>query len=222
MDFIHHIQGKGMTSSTINGQLNDLLLEIRVKTGNNAPGFTDFMSKLSALTDTQSAAQLIPTLRKLLDHGPSAKFFGAANVVNIFLSPFQNVINLINANETGLSFYAYRAIAYTVTAWAYNHTIPSESSTVLNNTQKGMGHTYGGINSYVSTWQKSSTNALGGIRKFCKEKNIPEDHMKIMLIAISSEKPHILSQLIMESYEEKIQFVVRNIWKSGYSIRYPQ
>ena len=85
------------------------------------------MNGLGTFNGALTFAELLPTLSTWLSGAAITSITSAAAFSGTILFPFLQAINLINANETGLRPYSYRAISYTITAWAFDKVNPMSS-----------------------------------------------------------------------------------------------
>jgi hypothetical protein len=105
--------------------------------GKHFPIFSDMMSGVGNFNDAVSFAELVPALDAWLSVSMVSSITSAASFAGILLFPVQQIINVINANETGLRAYSYRAISYAITAWAFDKPKPMSSPQILSNIRRG-------------------------------------------------------------------------------------
>lgn len=188
--------------------------------GNRFPVFSRMLDGLAYLNDSLTAAELVPTLSRFLSGSISSSVFSAASFMAAVVQPLQNFINLVNVNETGLRMYSYRAVAYTLTAWAFGKPVPSQSARIMVNLGSGDFRATG-RERYSKVWEETSRNVLLSLRQVCLAKNISESHLKVIFKALGDGEPARLSRHILVGFEGRLNTTVRNIWRSGYSIGFP-
>ncbi|WP_040818852.1 hypothetical protein [endosymbiont of Tevnia jerichonana] len=82
------------------------------------------------------------------------------SVAVLVLNLIINIINWINAWEAGDRLYGFRAVAYTITAWAFDETIPSSS------------------NRYLKRAKEKRERTLTALPFLAKKKNVGTKHGK--------------------------------------------
>ncbi|MCW8127060.1 hypothetical protein [Microbulbifer halophilus] len=188
--------------------------------GNHFPLFSRMLDGLGHLSDGFTAAELVPTLSRFLSGSISSAILSTASFMAAVIQPLQHFIKLVNANETGLRMYSYRAVAYTLTAWAFGKPVPNQSARVIENLGSG---DYRAIDRdrYGEVWRETSRNVLSSLRQVCLAKDISEAHLQAVFKALGDGDSVRLSRNILEGFEGRMNTTVRNIWKSGYSINFP-
>ncbi len=132
------------------------------------------------------------------------------------------MINIINAYQVGHTMYAYRAIAYTLTAWAFNKPIPQSSHKLLSNIREGgVVASVRAKDEYKKVWGETSGMVSSKISAELLTKNIPDDALKMLLRATANNSEQKLCELIMAGFEDKMSLITRMTWKSNYSIKFP-
>jgi hypothetical protein len=190
--------------------------------GKNYPIFSEMMNGLGTFNDALSFAELLPVLNTWISGSVASSVVSTASFFGVILFPFQQMINLINANEIGLRSYSYRAISYTITAWAFNKQIPISSPQVLINITSGPIVSTKTANEYNKIWRETSVNVAQKLEQVCLQKRINKKHIKAVFKALGQGKPEVLSILILKGFEKEFSPVSRHIWKSNYSIKFPR
>ncbi len=170
-----------------------------------------------------SAAQLIPYVNTIMTSSRLMAFVGSsASFISIFLFPVAAMISVINAYQVGQQMYAYRAIAYTLTAWAFSKPIPTSSQRILMNIrQGGLVADQSAVAEYRKVWENVSRSVLTKIEIELRVKNIPKEAMQIVLRAAANNNEQALCILIMKGFESKMSNITNITWKRNYNIRYP-
>lgn len=184
--------------------------------------FSELMTGLGYVNDTASFAELLPALSSWMSGARMSAITSTAYFAGVMLFPLQQLINLINANETGLRFYSYRAISYAITAWAFDKPRPLSSPQIMLNVRKGPYTEVQGENRYNQVWQETVFSVTNKIKQTCLQKKINEKHMKIIFKALCKENPQNLSLLILKGFENEFSHITKGMWKSNYNVLYPQ
>lgn len=204
--------------------IHDFVGEDVFLTGQQFSAFSKVVDYIGKVDDTLTFAEFIPAVAATLRSPLIRAVSSGSTFLSIFLFPFDSMIKLINANQTGEMIYAYRGAAYTVSAWAYSQPIPKKSRTVLD---------FGSIlhptheqlkrrrREYDAAWTKASSSALGSVKSFARTHKLQEDGIKMVLRALSDGDAGKLSVMLMKGFEDKVPVSARNIYRSNYSTRYP-
>lgn len=190
--------------------------------GRHFPLFSEMMTKLGYLNDSVTFAELIPALEAWLSGPKITALTSSASFAGILLFHFQHLVQLINANETGLRFYSYRAISYAITAWTYDKPMPSSSPQILANIRKGPITETQGEHKYNQVWLETVSSVTTQIKQLCSKKQIKEKNLRIIFKAYGKGRPEDLSLLILQSFEDQFSPISKEIWKSNYTVLYPQ
>ena len=146
----------------------------------------------------------------------------SASFLSIFLFPLVEMISVIHVYQGGNQMYAYLAIAYTLTAWAFNKPIPNSSQQILINIRKGgLVANQSAVAEYKKVWENTSRAILNKIDTELKVKNIPSDAMKVVLRAAANNNKQDLCVLIMKGFEGEMSNITNITWKGNYNIRFP-
>ena len=216
-----------LTKPLSDKEKEDLLKEILgaeySSVGNNLPILKDAIDIIGHFDTAFGLAELIPFINTALS---SSRIFGVvasgATVFSIFMFPVASMISVINAYQVGHQMYSYRAIAYTLTAWAFGKPIPASSQKILSNLREGnLVAKQKILSEYKQLWQKSSQSVLTKLNTELTSKKIPKEAVQIILRAISNDKPQVLCDLLVKGFEDKMSHITALTWKSNYSIKFP-
>lgn len=184
--------------------------------------FSDLNTGLGYVNDTVSFAELLPALSSWISSTRMTAITSTASFAGVLLFPLQQLINLINANETGLRFYSYRAISYTITAWAFDKSKPLSSPQIMLNIRKGPYTDVQGESRYNQVWQETTFSVSNKIKQICLQNKINEKHMKTIFKALSKGNPQGLSLLLLKGFENEFSYITKEMWKSNYKVLYPR
>lgn len=190
--------------------------------GKHFPIFSEMMNGLGTFNDALTFAELLPTLSTWLSGAAVASITSAAAFSGTILFPFQQAINVINANETGLRAYSYRAISYTITAWAFDKLKPISSPRILSNLTSGPYTTTKDVSEYHKVWRETLISVITQLELTCLQKNIKKQYLKSVFKALGQGSPEKLSVLILKGFEKEFSHVAKHIWVSNYSVAFPR
>lgn len=217
------ISNKKLTEKEKVDLLREILGEKYSSVGNNLPLLKNVIDTIGYIDSSMSAAQLIPYVNTIITSSRLMTFVGSsASFLSIFLFPVAAMISAINAYQVGHQMYAYRAIAYTLTAWAFNKPIPNSSLRILLNIREGgLVANQSAVAEYKKVWETTSKAVLNKIDVELRLKNIPMDAMKVVLRAAANNNEQTLCELIMKGFEGEMSNITNITWKSNYNIRFP-
>jgi len=190
--------------------------------GKNFPIFSEMMDGVGHVNNTIAFAELLPVLSSWLSGATMSAAVSAASFAGVLLFPLQQMINVVNANETGLRSYSYRSISYTITAWAFDKPVPMSSPMILSNLKKGPYTAIKSFDDYHKVWRETSVSVLRQIDKICLQNKINKKHLKSVFKALGTGKLDVLSVLILKGFEQEFSSVSKQIWASNYSVYYPR
>lgn len=190
--------------------------------GKHFPIFSQMMDGLGTFNDVISFAELIPALSGWLSGSVVSSVISRASFAGILLFPLQQMINLVNANETGLRAYSYRAISYSITAWSFDRPAPMSSPQIISNINSGPITSTHSNDDYHRVWRETSISVKSRVVQICAQKNINQQHLKAVFKALGQGNPATLSVVILKGFESEFSAVTRHIWASNYSIAYPR
>lgn len=206
----------------------DLIKEIL---GNNYKTSRDNFSLLSLVIDyvgkaddALTLAELLPIANTLFRSGSFLSIVSSgAAIFSIAAFPVDSMIKVLNAYQSGHRMYSYRAIAYTLTAWAFNKPTPQQSLRILHNLRSGgvVRDKYI-VKEYKIAWRKTSISVITKLNTTISSGKNYEKSVKIILRAIANNNEQKLCLLILKGFESKFTSIEKPIWKSRYSISYPR
>ena len=182
------------------------------------------MDKVDKIDNVFSVWELIPVFNKILELKVFSIMAEGASVLSIFFFPISSLIDVINAYQTGARHYSYRAIAYSITAWAFNDAPIHSSQTILNNLRRGfptppdIKYT---LKEYNEGWRKAETDAVLKVKSIAIQHKIVADVFKLFFRALSANNRQQLCQGILRGFEKNLSYQEKLVWKSNYSIKYP-
>lgn len=216
-----------LSKSLSDKEKEDLLKEILgseySSAGNNLPILKSAIDIIDHFDTALALAELIPVINTALS---SSRIFGfvasGASIFSIFMFPVASMISVINAYQVGHQMYSYRAIAYTLTAWAFGKPVPASSQRILSNLREGnLVAKQKKVEDYKQLWQKTSQSVLIKLNTELTSKNTPKEAIQIILRAISNDNPLVLCELLLKGFEDKMSHITQLTWKSNYSIKFP-
>lgn len=191
--------------------------------GKNYQALSKFIDNVSKSSDVLSAAELLPYVSSLLSRPMASAFISNLSFVSAILFPLGQLINVVNAYQVGHRMYAYRSIAYTITAWAYNRPIPTGSPQILFNIRHGdQKKDPAAINEYNKIWAETSRNVIRKLDSMALEYKVPKDKLKTIFRVFGNNRMDALCRDVLISFERHLNTTYRNVWKSNYSTCYPQ
>lgn len=190
--------------------------------GNNLPLLRKMIDRIGYVDNMFTLAELLPLFNRIL----SLRIFGlvssGASILSIFLIPISSLINIVNAYQAGLRMYSYRAVAYTITAWAFNKPVQSCSQKILANIKTGWPKVQNNqIGDYHKAWKSASDDVTRKLDITARSNNIPKDALKAFLRIISENSEQKLCEMILKGFEKEFSFIELKSWQSNYFIRYP-
>ncbi|MBU2985466.1 hypothetical protein KO528_08885 [Saccharophagus degradans] len=203
--------------------IRELLGKDHPAAGRNFAEISILLDKLGFFNDVVSIAEIIPSIGTILSSSKVGTLASNASFLGTIFFPLQQIINLVNANETGLRMYSYRATSYAATAWAFDKAIPAQSNTVLTNISSGsyVATNANSKSKYNQVWRESSQKTVTTLQQSCIKLDIKELHMKLIFRAAGDNRPEVLCANIQKNYEKEFNAIVRNSWVSNYKISYP-
>lgn len=147
------------------------------------------MNGLGTFNDTLTFTELVPTLNRWVSGTAVGSISSTAAFAGIILFPFQQMINIINANETGLRSYSYRAISYAITAWAFDKLKPISSPRIISNLSSGPYTTTVDVSEYHKVWRETLISVITQLELTCLQKNIKKQYLKSVFKALGQGSP---------------------------------
>lgn len=193
--------------------------------GNNLPVLKKVIDLVSNTSDIATFAELIPALNTILAKSRLLAFVSSgAAVLSILLFPVGAMISVINASQVSVKMYSYRAIAYAITAWAFNKPIPTSSPRIMSNSRSGnIVSSQSKMLDKKNAWKKASDSAVREMNNICLTYKVKKEFLQVLLRALGDNNEQKLCELILKGYEKQFsEFSVKAVWKSNYSIKFPQ
>lgn len=221
--------GAAQGNSTLSQQQRDDLLkqilgQDYATSGENLPILSKVIGYISNTSDMASVAELIPVLNTALSNSRLFMIVSSsASILSILLFPVGAMINIIDAYQVGIKMYSFRALAYTITAWAYNQPIPSSSPTIIRNSRtRAPVSTEKQIEEKHRAWRRASDSVINELNKVCEANNMKPEDLKLLLRAMSDGDDKKLCDTLLRGYEGEFrEFASRAVWISNYTVRYP-
>lgn len=182
--------------------------------GNQYQMLDSLLGQFGHVNDAASLVEFVPTIGRFLGHTQIAGVVSTAGFANTLLFPVQQSIGLINVNNEGLEMYSCRAIAYTMTAWAFDRPIPKCSPKILQN---GLGRKEG----HQSVWDDTSRSVLARLENICNQQGVDKAHLKKAFRAFGNDQPAEFCRWLMTGFEDRFGPTTIHIWRSTYKISFP-
>ena len=216
------MQHKKLSDAEKKKLIQDILGQNHSAAGKNFPIFSALIDTLGNTNDVLSFAELIPSLNTLLSGATISRIVSTASFAGALLFPVAQLINVINAYQIGHRMYSYRCIVYTTTAWAFDKPIPSSSARILSNISAGpVRKRQAATMEFNKLWRETSISVQEKLNTIAIQKKIPKDHLKAIFRILGGNQPDKLCLALLTQFEEQFDFNTRNIWKSNYSVSYP-
>lgn len=191
--------------------------------GKNYKIFSVFIDNISRSSDALTVAELLPYLNSILSRPMASAIMSNLSFVGVLLFPLGQLINVVNAYQSGHRMYAYRSIAYAITAWAYDKPILTGSQRILLNAKTGdIKKTAQIITEYNKVWRETSSSVIRKLDLMALEAKVPKDKFKLIFRIFGDNKMDKLCRDILVSFENEFNTTYKNVWKSTYTVCYPQ
>lgn len=216
--------GRKLNNKEKQDLIKDILGDRYTDAGDNFPLLSKIIDNIGYVDNAFTLAELL-TYTNTMISGSRFLMFAAssASVLSIFLSPVSNMIAIINAWQTGHRMYAFRAVAYTITAWVYDKPTPAASPAILSNIRSGgLVRDESIVKEYADAWREASLSTLVKIKTGLASSNIPDKALKNILRTLSDNNPSKLSEILLVGFEDQFGAIPKMTWKSNYKILYPR
>lgn len=123
-----------------------------------------------------------------------------------------------------LTMYSHLNSSYAITAQAFFEPVPSQSQAILKNASLlHPSHSYfkDKRKEYDASWNQATRYSIGAIERYCSERELQSEHVKLVFRALSDGNRGKLSELVMRGFEDKIPVAARRVYISNYGINYP-
>lgn len=204
--------------------LRELLGNDYQTSGNNLPVLKKAIDVIGHTSDAASFAELIPLLNSaMMNIRILSVISSGASVLSVVLFPISTMIDIINAYQVGIKMYSYRAIAYTITAWAFSKPIPKSSQRIILNSQTRFPvASREQIQEKHSAWLKASQSATKELENYLNQNRIKKEVFQLLLRSLADNNEQKLCELFLKGFEKHFSdFHTKNVWRSNYSIRFP-
>jgi len=214
---------KKLTDSEKNELLKQILGSDYDTSKVNLPILRKAIDIAGRIDNLASLAELIPVMNAAISGSRILSVVATgASVFSLFMFPVATMLSIVDKYQVGHKMYAYRCVAYTITAWAFDKRVPSSSIKALNNLRSGdLVARKTMVTEYNQLWNKTCHKVLNDLGFELSSKNIPKEAMQLILRAASDDNEQKLCELLMKGFEGKMSHITRLTWKSNYSIRYP-
>jgi len=182
---------------------------------------------ISILGHVNDAATLAEIAGFLSESGTVGTLSNITSIVAIILFPVDQLINLLNAYDSGLRMFCFRSIAYTYTAFAFNDPPPKPSREIIKN-KRVVGPGYEGteiiekdIAEFKVEWDKTSKSVYREIKKYIESKVMHEKGYRILLKSLLSEDKREFCKKLLFGFEDRVGHTALYTWKRNYRILYP-
>lgn len=186
--------------------------------------YSKIINYIGKVDDVFTFAEFLPIAARILQSPLMRIASSGTSFLSIFLFPFDSFIKLWNASRVDLTMYSYRASSYAITAWAFSEPVPSQSQAILKNASLlHPSHSYfkDKRTEYDASWKQATRSSIGAIERYCSERELQSEHVKLVFRALSDGNRGKLSELIMRGFEDKIPVAARRVYISNYGINYP-
>ncbi len=213
---------KILTDKEKDDLLKQVLGEDYTAAGRNLPLLKGLIDKIGKVDSLFTLTELLPLVNRILSVRVFSYMASGASIVSIFFMPIATMIDIINAYQAGRRMYAYRAIAYALTSWAFSKPILTNSRRLIIQAKTGMPRVDAKeLIEYDKAWKKSSNDVVNKMNSIAITNDVPKEAIKIFLRTISDNNEQKLCEIIMKGFEKKFSFIELNVWKSNYKIGYP-
>ena len=203
--------------------LRDLLGKDYKARGDVLPVLSLVIDYVGYADTTFTLAELIPQAARFLSQRALLSIAASsASIASIVLFPVAAFIHLINAMQSGEKMYAYRAVAYRITGWAFDDGLTMSSPTIIRNIQTGFPRkSPQEVDEYRKAWAEGVGSAMLNLKKIVKESQIDERAAKLVFQALGDGNRQTLCAMILKGFESRMTPIELNVWRSNYKIRYP-
>jgi hypothetical protein len=140
----------------------------------------------------------------------------ATSLVSTILFPVGGAIALVNAFEAGVRLATMAAVAYTITAWAFNDPIPELPARVQRNVQASFANE---ISAYQEAWKDASSATLRRLREMVAQRpGTSEKSFRVLFRAIGDDNRQILCGALLKGFEKNLTNVEKQVLKT---FKYP-
>jgi len=213
---------KNLSENDKDQLMKDILGNDYYTAGSNLPILRKLIDRVGYVDNMFSLAELLPLMNKILSIRIFYFLASGASILSIFFIPVSALINIVNAYQTGARLYSYRAIAYAITAWAFNKPAINGSQKILAQIRMGFPRVpEDQVSEYHKAWKKSSQDTINKLNETSRTNQIPREALQAFLRLIADNNEQKLCEMILKGFEKQFSFVELRVWRSNYLIRYP-
>ncbi len=177
---------------------------------------TTIMGKVGYVNDALSMAEIAGFITEGSVVATAASTLSTAV---LFASPFLGILGLMNAVQSNERVWGMRAVAYTITAWAYDEPILTSSKKILQRMSRAFPPEK--IIRYNDAWQKASRATLNHLAAKAGSGKISKKSFQLLLMALGNNNKGQLCLEILKGFEGEIGHIEIKFWKANYSVLYP-
>jgi hypothetical protein len=135
------------------------------------------------------------------------------SIVSAILFPIGATIELMNDWEAGQRLAGMVAVAYTVTAWAFDDPIPGLPPRVQQNIKaSGLGNE---IPAYQQAWKDASGATLKSLAEMiAKKPGVSKQSFQVLFRAIGDDNRQALSKALIKGFEKNVNGVEKEILRT--------
>ncbi len=191
--------------------------------GRNYPVLSKVIDYIGYADNTFTIIELLPMVESVMASSTiiTVAASGAA-IFSIVLFPVSALISVIDAYQTGHRFYSYRAIAYTITSWAFDKPILRESQRILFNIRSGpVVQNPRVVGEFAKVWKDTSDSVVRMLNQEIATGKATKEVMQIIFRALGDGNEQKLCDLFLRGFENNLSPIEKITWKSNYKIIYP-
>jgi len=172
------------------------------------------------LHEIGAGTEIVEIINFLSHGGLLSKIATGLSIIGNIMTPIFSAIEILNAPQTDQRQYGMRAVAYTITAWAFEQGIPEQSKTILDKLTTFYPQT---ASRYPSAWKDASNSAIKEIDRKAKHLGLSKQAYRMLLRLLGDDSPQKLCLQLLQAMEEKLDSDVERMgWKSQYQVPFPQ
>jgi hypothetical protein len=193
--------------------------------GERGQAFSDAVTKLGYVDNALSLADIAGLIAEGTVIAGAAT---AISVASVFLGSVADVINFLNALETGARMTGMRAVCYATVAWAFGDPSPTFSPQLKRNIEAGglnelPKHTRAWADAAASTVPALTEASLGRMKSAGeKTRNVLIEAAKGRIRLAGGENRKETCRFLMKQFEPRFSGSTLRIWQSGYDFLYPE
>jgi len=136
-----------------------------------------------------------------------------SSIASAILFPVGATIELVNAWEAGQRLAGMVAVAYTITAWAFDDSIPGLPPRLERNIKaSGLANE---IPAYQRSWQDASNATLKSLAEMIvKKPGTSKKSFQVLFRAVGDDNRQILSRTLLRGFEKDVTAMEKEILKT--------